>query len=263
MTASRRKSLLRLHSVERAVAARPVREELVDEAFERFRDTGELPEQPRWAEQVILRALQPVRPQRTYDEQIEHMLERIAAFHRGDYRALPNRARECLYREAVHGECVVRDAARLVLRWAAEAGIDVTDEAFLADQDLPDYGSLGLHLMGFPDRLAKAPYEAQARRLFARLAKLRKRMECRRERWSDAFEGPLAQFLSSGQLPTDASVRDAVLVGAELETLVRHAAGHEVHELMAAFDAAARGPATARSAAVARLSVLIVQAAVG
>lgn len=258
MTTDRRRSLLRLQTVARSVDARPIREDLVDAAFLRFRAAGELPEQTRLAEQVVGRALAAkAAPKRSYDEQIAHMLAMIEAFHRGELLEPPNRARECLYREAVFGEGVVRDAARIVLRWGAEAGFDVTDEAFLADEDLPEFGSLGLHLMGFPKRLLKAPFEVQGRRLLARLKKVGRRRQRDDATWWNQIQDPLAQFLRGGELPADASLREIVLVAAELETLVRHAAGHDVHELMLAFDAAARCPVPERQPALARLTALL------
>ena len=130
-------------------------------------------------------------------------------------------------------------------------GGDVTDPEFANEHGLPEFGTVGMHVLGYPRRLAKAPYEEQGKRLFDRYDEIRRRMDRSPD---DDFE-PLAEaflaFEERGELPADGLMRDYVLAEFEIEMLREHRAGRDVAEVMALLDAAARGNRGERGAAVA------------
>lgn len=80
---------------------------------------------------------------------------------------------------------------------------DVTDPTLGADKGLPDHASVGMHVLGYPERLARRPYVRQARRLFARYAKLRERIDHDDEDWWEALTDAAVSFELTGDLPRD------------------------------------------------------------
>ncbi|HEX5050412.1 MAG TPA: hypothetical protein VFZ65_01440 [Planctomycetota bacterium] len=164
---------------------------------------------------------------------------------------------DALLDEAVRAPEPFRGLSRLLLQLFAQIGLDVT-QPILADSDIqrPDYGSMGLHLAGFPECLAKAPYEEQAHRLFARCAELRRRIQPRDDRWYAALAAAGARFLNEGELPDDELLREAVLANGELFALARNFGGDGDAEVLAAFDAAAASTGEQRDDALRRLQEL-------
>ncbi|MFO1076681.1 MAG: hypothetical protein U1E73_03035 [Planctomycetota bacterium] len=178
-----------------------------------------------------------------------------------NYRDLPQRPDDPLMDElldeALSKSPQVRAAARVALETLAAIGLDVSEPLF-AEHDiehrLPDHGSVGMHLLGFPEILAREPYREQAERLFQRCADLRERIPHYDPRWPGDLEAATTRFRERGDLPESDLLLDAVLALGELHHLFEQAAGNGDAEALAIFDAAAQGNCPSRQAAVARLA---------
>ena len=168
---------------------------------------------------------------------------------------------DSLYNEAVWADGMVQFAARAVLELLAGAGLDVTEPLFgkhgIKGDNLPDFGGVGTHMLGLPQRLAKPPYEAQGSRLFARYEQLRQRINRDDRAWFAAFGEAVDLFHQLGELPEDELLRDAVLADAEVCALCRHVAGKDVTEVMGAFDVAAQASDCEKAVAIARVQELV------
>jgi hypothetical protein len=248
----------RLERVEKSFAARPLRSDLVKAAYEHFRETGELPEHDRLASEVLRHARWGYTPDQSTEARILKILERARA--RRD-QGLPTpeepSVRECLFHEAMHEHDIVRQAARVALRWEVDCGADVTDPEFLADRGLPEFGTVGLHLLGYPDRLLRPPYEEQGRRMLTRYAELRARVREEDEVWFERLSDTIVASQDRGDVPGDDLLRDAVLVFLELDSLIHHARGRDVSERMAALDTAATTEGPEREEAIERVRALM------
>ncbi len=168
--------------LEKAVRTRPIPESLVEVALAEFRETGELPDDRRTAAQAIDRVLNPrMPPPPMGPERFGAMVREIAARLEDEDLDAPSRPVRCarteLYHEAVYGDDHERHVARRILAWHADCGVDVTAHDYLSEAELPDYGTCGMHLLWFPERLVKPPHARQARRLLARYADLRERID--------------------------------------------------------------------------------------
>ena len=260
MTPNRSK---RVERVEQAIAVRPLRRELVKEAFERFRETGELPEQQRLASAVVQRALKG--PESEHHEPVDYMtaLKRLVAVSQQmETGTLPaarhDEIRRHLYSEALSEEDVVRIPARQLLQLLADCGRDVTRPLYLDEElGLPEYGTVGLHVLGWPQCLVRPPYEEQARRLLHRLAQLRDRVEQGNETWLRSLGEAAFAFLTTGRLPKDGLMMDCVLVDGELYALMEAHAGRDNADLMAAYDQVATARGHRRATAIDNLTDLI------
>ena len=163
---------------------------------------------------------------------------------------------ESLYAAAVFGSGMVRDAARCMLRGMATVGLDPSLPQFVGHPwDPAERGNVGVSLMGFPECLAKAPYEEQAERLFVRLDLLQVIAEEER-RWLEKLATATERFQRGGEWPADPVALEAILVLGEIDALVRHAAGEDVSVLMAAFDVAATATGDERTVAIGRVQEL-------
>ncbi|MBI5853036.1 MAG: hypothetical protein HZB39_18655 [Planctomycetes bacterium] len=259
----------RLGQLSQRLAAQPLREGLVEAEFHKFVETGELPEEQRLAAEVVQLAISggpraPMTAASTREllarlPEIVHALE-AAADEADAARAAgtkPSRpARHVLFDEAVRGEGLVRAAARLVLQTAAQHGADLASFEFLADQEVPDHVSLGLHLLGFPECLARPPYVAQAKRLFARFDALQPRIDRGGPGWFGPIERAVLDFRCTGELPEDDLVRDCALAEAEFNALFHLVCGEGDAEVLAAFDEAAGADGEQRAIALERLREL-------
>lgn len=230
----------RLGRVKSTIATAPLRQAVVDRAFARFREYGELPEEERIADAVCRRALQRDHEKSGVDAVMDALYPdrpRLVVVQPGAKPEEPS-VRECVFHEAVYGTAMVRKGARLALMWEVDKGADPTDRSFLADRTLPDFAAVGLSLLGFPERLAKPPYEEQAHRLFARQDDIRRRSPegDAHELWLENYVDAAVQFSLDGTLPHDQLLAEAVLSGSEFEALMAHYRGEDVAEVMAAFD---------------------------
>jgi hypothetical protein len=255
---------LRLEHLAQHLAQRPLRDDVVAEEFDRFRHSGELPEDQRLAVAVVQLALRGGPAAEPSPMSLAETMARLPALVRELEEAAaepqpPDRPplRRILLREALRGEGVERQAARLALRIEVGRGGDVASREFLADRDPPEHASLGLHLLGFPECLATPPYVAQAQRLIARQAEIRTRLNHDDPAWFEPIAEAIRRFRREGELPDDELVLDCVLADGELLALVAHYGGVGDPEVLAAFDAAAtNGPEETRAAALALLQKL-------
>jgi len=246
----------RLSRIADTIGTAPIPREVVLAAFHRFRETGELPDDQPLAQKVIDRARAGFDVVYTSDGRVEWGATMEAA------RNAPKRADDlvldALYLEAVDGTGLVRWAARHVLSTFAALGHDVTQPVFHDSLiEVPKYGGVGMHCLGFPERLARPPYEEQARRLLTRLGRLRERVPQGDRRWFDAFDMATEDFAMFGTVPDDELTRDAVLVDAELHALMRHFIGEDVGDLVLALGAAAQAEGIEQQAAIAKVQAVV------
>lgn len=231
----------RIAKVKRWFATCPIPQRVVDDAFEEFRHEGELPEDERLAALVCAKAGYHDTP--TTLEGLQAAVSRILvrAAERGETDAETELVRDALFDEALYGPDVVKRWARVALRVLVCRGGDVTSETLGTEHGLPEFGAVGMHVLGHPRRLAKAPYEEQGNRLFDRYDEIRRRMDRSPD---DDFE-PLAEaflaFEERGELPADGLLRDYELAEFEIEMLQEHRASRDVAEVMARLDTAATG----------------------
>ncbi len=145
----------------------------------------------------------------------------------------------------------------MALRILVDIGRDVTDPEFIpTDTEIPDWGSVGWHLIGLPERMVKPPYENQAQRLFDRFDDLRGRIDRDDSRWMDAYGEAAMVFLHEGELPEDELMCEVVLANGEFMGLLQHHVGHGDAEVMAAFDQVAKAKGKKRATAIARVSAM-------
>ncbi|MEO6594317.1 MAG: hypothetical protein ABIP94_06155 [Planctomycetota bacterium] len=246
----------RLRKVEHVVATLPIRKEVLVQAYTNFREAGQLPKEQRVSADVVRcvkNGHDPRKQPLCYSDIPGLVVAHLHAPERPKDEVL-----DLLLDEAVWAPEPLRSLARDLLEEFVDMGADVT-KPFLAERGIqvPDFGSAALHLIGFPHRFGMPPYEEQAERLFARYAELRERIDQNNTRWFDEAQQAIELFQMCGDLPRDELLRDAVLADAELCTLVRHARGKDVSELMAAFDAAANAKADERDAAIAQVQALV------
>lgn len=248
----------RLSKLGKAIDRRPLHRTSIEDAFERFRETGELPEQQRLADAVTKKALDP-----NWDAVTESdpfIVYLLATQTRIDVRSeaaeptltkpRPSAVLKNLYGEAVWGPEPVREIARKALIWHSDAGTDVASPDWLANRKMPRFGTVGFMLLGYPDFLAVPPYEQQAQRLFVRYGDLLEKKGPCDEHWERRFDQASLAFYRRGELPTDPLLRDVVLGGTEIDALFEHHRGGNVKELMAALDAAALASGDEREAAI-------------
>jgi hypothetical protein len=214
------RSTKRVDKLEERVGELPISPEVLETSMAQFHASGVLPEHPKLAELVIQRTL-----------------------HTPRHRPL----REQLLQEAVHEMPEVSKAAREVLKLLVAAGQDVTSRGFLDESMEPsEYGPLGWQLLGWPEILIREPYAEQAKRLLARLDKVRESAAYKDQRWFEDFAAQSATFFQSGALPDGGFVREATLVYGELLALARTLGGEEDPEVLAAFDEMVKSKGEAR-----------------
>ena len=259
----RQRRNLRLQHLAQHLAHRPLRGDVVAEEFDRFRHSGELPEDQRLAVAVVELALRGGPAAEPRQMSLAETMARLPALVRELEEAAaepqpPDRPplRRVLFREALRGEGVERQAARLALRIEVGRGGDVASREFLADRDPPEHAFLGLHLLGFPECLAKPPFVEQAQRLFARQAEIRARIDHEDPAWFEPIAEAIRRFRRHGELPDDELVLDCVLADGELLALMAHYGGVGDPEVLAAFNVAANGAEETRAAGLARLQEL-------
>ena len=224
----------RMARLKQAIDTLPIKRRAVDAAFTHFRETGWLPEEQRLADAVARRVLfgeaasQPLSP-------LEALILNVQVVSGHEQERLPT-VREALFHQAVFETGVMRESARAAFVIHTANGHDPTDPQFLADKPPPDFAAVGMHLLGYPENLAKPPYVDQAHRLFERYAALRRRMDQSDPDWFEPIADAMLAFEMRGELPADELVREVVLADAEMEVLWAHSKGRDVAEVMALFD---------------------------
>lgn len=245
----------RLALVQQVIGHAPIPTALQRDAFEKFRETGELPDDDRVAMTVVARV------QRGYDVPGGHITQIDWGAAIQAMMATPKRAKDefmdSLLNEAVNGPALIRAAARALLVQFAALGLDVTGTPFHGkDVPMPTFGSIGMHYLRVLEELALPPYVRQAKRLFRRVDDLRERL-LQRPNWHDQIGESIDHFQLTGELPGEETLADAVLVLMEINTLVRHVFGEDVRELMARFDEIARAKGKAqRDEAIAKMQAM-------
>jgi hypothetical protein len=255
----KRTAARRFSRIEDAVEALPLRRHVVRRAFAEFCETGELPERQRLAEAVVDELLGPREAE--CDPHVITVVLRALGGPQAKPKpfevAPPRTVREHLFAEAIYGDGIARNAARRAIVWAVDGGADVCAADFAAHHGLPTIGTVGLHVLGWPGRLVRAPYEEQARRLLARNEALQERVPNDVPAWREEVVDAVLAFELEGELPPEGLLREAVLIDAEFAALLRHRRGEDVAEVMAAFDAAATAVGAERDDAVSRLQQLV------
>jgi len=241
----------RIAEVQRTIGSRPIPPDLVEERFEEFKKTGELPEDQTLATAVYRRVM------RGYAEKFRSDGEPDWGFLVDVARTAPKRQKDkvmdALLVEAIFATGIIQAAAREALVLLARNGVDVTGTPFAGKEwELPEYGGVGTDFRGIPERFAKRPYLAQARRLFARCEKLRPRLPDDRD-WFERLGHATDCFRFQGEQPEDPLMLEAVLALGELTAVMRHSVGADVAPEMAVFDRIARSKGDEREAAIAEL----------
>ena len=244
----------RLAKARELLATCPIPDDLVEEAFLAFRMEGELPEDERFAAAVCAKAGYRNVPSDPNDiaSAITLILVRAAERRKTQAEAGPT-VREALFDEAVYGPDVVKRWARLALRVLVCRGGDVTHREFGNEHGLPGFGTVGMHVLGYPRKLATAPYVEQGRRLFDRYDDIRRRMDYSADEEFDPMEDAILALFDRGELPAEGLLRDYVLAEYEIEMLREHRAGRDVAEVMALLDRVAMATGEEREAAVAEV----------
>lgn len=228
----------------------PFRREVLHEWFEHFRMFGELPpDDDRLASELLRRARHGGRADAQQMSRVELLILGVDP----DGKPKDRSVRDHLFDEAMSEQKAVRTLARLAIEHLVLHDGDVCDAAFGAEKGLPRYGTVGMHVMEVRRRLAQAPYEAQAGRLFLRMDAMRDRVARLDDGWWETIRAAKTVFALHGELPDDEGMRDWVLALVEYDCLLRHRRGEDVGELMAVLDEVAGGTAEAREAALGRV----------
>lgn len=250
----------RLGRLQTAIDASPVQRHLLREAYEWFTSFGELPDDDHLAYEVVQQALRGGK---------EAPLDYVAVVCKSTDRARlayhqktrpgaawPPTVRALLFDEALFEPPALRRLARAVIALEVARGGDVENPAFGASHGIPSYGSVAMHVFGWPARLAVPPYEDQAKRLFVRLDRLRGTIDRDNPDWFAALGKAYCAFLEAGDLPSDDLILEGVLINVELDLLQAHGRGGDVGEAMHLLDRLARGPSEDADEALAQLAAM-------
>lgn len=241
-----RANLRRMNKLSQAIATSPAKRHLLDDAYEWFTGFGELPdpEDHQLACEVVLRALRGGSEYPVTEEEAEDIRLGVSVVKR-THKALdawPPTVRAMLFEEALFSDPRLGNLARAQISVEVAYGADVESQSFAARHGMPMYGSVAMHIAGYPRRLVVPPYEDQGKRLLVRLDDVRGRIPHEDPRWYDAQAEAAVRFLQTGELPKDETHRDTVLVSAELDLLQLHKQGKDVSVAMDLFDRVAREP---------------------
>ena len=119
-------------------------------------------------------------------------------------------------------------------------GGDVESPGFAARHGIPMYGSIAMHIQGWPRNLVLPPYEYQAKRLLSRFDNIRGHVPQDAPSWFEAAYKALATFRQTGELPDDDLQLELLLVEIEMEQLFGHRHEHDVSKAMALLDKVSR-----------------------
>lgn len=216
----------RMQNTEDLLRDQPVSTAALDDLYERFLQRGELPMARNAAWGVLKRTLSARRGGKVSRQEF------------GCPPAGP--PREQVFREAVFDSEAARNPARALIRILVEAGFDPSDPEFIpSDYEVPEFGSLAMHILGWPDAWVKPPYEAQLQRVMQQQTEIRS-VGGRSEWWYREAATALAAFLNRGELSPEPDLRLYALTIAEMFAIHAHYFGRGDEALLAAFaDAAA------------------------
>ncbi|MFY9344093.1 MAG: hypothetical protein WAT39_16505 [Planctomycetota bacterium] len=231
---------IRLDHLRRTLAKTPVLPHIVGEAYEWFWMFGELPDDEHVAEAVVQRALRGGQITYTVDDRDPH----------------PYSVRDRLFQEALYEPHPHRDIARWAIAVEVAWGGNVQSPGFAARHGMPMHGSVAMHMLGYPRKWVRPPYEEQANRLFARGDDIRARLNHDNAEWFGRFAEKIEAFKTKGTLPDDDIEVEALLAFVELDAIIAHKKGRDVAEVMKLYDEIARSDDEQREAALARLCAM-------
>lgn len=236
-------------------AKRTIPSKIVRLQFERFARSGELPNDLDEAEQVVkqvkLGAYIPVAG--ADDEPTPNLGDGFVYRSRGKAPAM-----DALLDEAIYAPAEVRAFARCALLLLAALEQDVTGNP-LHDRAMPEFGTVGMMLLSYPECTLRRPYIAQGRRVIARMKKLRQASPTDRKQhdeYSKRRREAATYFEHTGERPADNGVFEWVLAVHEMATLCRHADGEKVRDLLRLFDEIARTTGETRESAIVQLQAM-------
>ena len=196
----------RISELKRTIEAAPVRVGVLREAYEWFRDFGELYEDDdAIAYAVVMQAMNGGEEMRWSDEQLHpskrpSLAERAREVLAKDW---PPTVRAALFEEALFEPEPLRRIARSWIAVEVAYVGNIENPAFGARHGLPTYGSVAMHIAGYPKRWVVPPYEGQGKRMLTRLDNLRGRIPHDDPRWFEAQADVVIQFRQTGKLPDD------------------------------------------------------------
>jgi hypothetical protein len=247
----------RLQRIRDALGSVPISPTAVAAAFDRYRTGGALPDHRPLAIEVERRL------KLGFDVNV-YVQEGAAGYRRMVEETMhirpkpPDPVLDRLVAEAVHGDGLVRLAARSALTALAESGFDVTGCPFAGHEDLvPEFGPVGFAFTGVPFCFATGPHEAKQPRLERQLAELRANAPHEDRRWFAAADRDAQHLTETGELPSDPLRRDAALLFGEIWALMERARGDDVDDVLAAFDAVATSLDSERPARLLHLQGLL------
>jgi len=235
----------RIGRLRAAIHGTPVRRQVLHEAYECFRDFGELPDDDHHvAYEVVQQALRGGEELPDHGEaQVADRIRRAKLGYAQCDRpseTWPPSVRGMLFDEALFGHPRLQQLARAAIACEVAWGGEVENQAFCARFGIPGYGSVAMHILGWDASLARPPYEDQARRLFVRQDNVRGRPGSQDSGWSDEQGKAIAAFWQTGALPQDDLHLEALLMNVEFDLLVAHKKGRDVAEAMALLDTIAQ-----------------------
>ncbi len=235
----------RISQLRRAIESSPVQQHLLTEEYEWFLHFGELPDDDVVAYAVVLHAMGGgVDPSWADDALHPSRRPSLEQRVRDELTKLPPSVRAGLFFEALFKPEPIRRIARAQIAVEVAYGGDVANVAFGARHGIPMYGSVALHMAGYPRRYITAPYEDQGNRLLVRQDKLCGRIPQDDPEWFEAQAKAQAKaqawFEQSGELPKDALHAEVVLLEAEWQQMAAHRNGKDVSRALALLDRVAR-----------------------
>ena len=215
------RGLRRMHRIEQAIAAMPIRSDLLKRSFELFRETGSLPDDVRLGGEVISWAETGVDP-----TEYSNAMERQAATFRGIADQIrtgtDDKFMRELRREAVYGTGPNRQLARFLLEGMAENGEDPTGPVILKrGPPYPEWtcGSAAFSILGWPYSRVHASYHEQLRRVMAEYESIGKQVgklsHHEQDEWYERLVEATEEHRRTGVLPADELLRTMMQLDAE------------------------------------------------
>lgn len=233
----------RLSRVRRAIESSPVRRGVLAEAYERFRDCGELPGDDHLAYEVIQQALRGGEEEPVAEAEVAERVRKARLTYRDRARprdTWPPSVRAMLFDEALFEIEPLQRYARAAIGVEVALGGDVENRAFAARHGIPCFGSVGAHVIGYSLLLSGPPYEHQALRLLVRMDNIRGKAPQDNPRWLTAQTEAEIAFRERGELPADDLHLEMLLVNLEFELLMANRHGASVESSMAVLDEVAQ-----------------------
>jgi hypothetical protein len=220
----------RLEKLRVAVNAAPVLPHVMEEAYEWFWMFGELYDEDHIAAAVIQKALRGGGDEPATTRRGVRLTVATEAGS-GDMMTV----REPLFEEALHESPYVREIARAAIGVEVAHGGNVESPGFGARHGLPVFGTVGMHVLGYPAKYVAPPYEFQGERILTLYDDLRARIDQRNPKWFDPIGDAMFEFRTKGELPSDEFLRDFAVVDAAIDGLRANKRGRDVREVMAWF----------------------------